>query len=297
MTGNSFFRKGENIFINKAVEEMEPHLHFHDFLEVAYVASGYGIHRIGDKEFTVSKGDLFIINYNVAHEFRSVSPDPGSRLIVYNCIFTPDFLDYTLVNCKDFSYITQHFLFKSFFPEEIGSKSDIHLNGLDQKGIEELYKKMLDEYTRMENGYIEMLRAYVIELLITVFRAFHKTAMATIPYDSIENRQRQVIEKIMLYIKNNYRQELRLEDLSLMAFLSRNYFCRLFKEVTNMTVVEYAQKIRIEEACRLLRDTDKKVIDIASEVGYNDIKFFNQIFKRITGLTPGEYRKKKSAIL
>lgn len=292
MTGNSFFKKGQSIYINKVVEEAKPHLHCHDFLEVAYVASGSGIHRIGDREFTVSKGDLFIINYNVAHEFRSLSLEPGAGLVVYNCVFNPDFLDYSLVNCRDFSDITHHFLFRAFFPEEGSGRSDIHLNGLDRKGIEELYEKMLSEYALMENGYIEILRAYVIELLITVFRAFRKSKRLD---EGIENSQTQIIKKVMLYIKENYSREIKLEDLSVMAFLSRNYFCRLFREVTNMTVVEYAQKIRIEEACRLLRETDRKIIDIAADVGYRDIKFFNQVFKRKTGLTPGRYRKKQTA--
>ncbi len=288
ITGTDFFSDGESIYVNKAFEEAEPHPHSHDFLEIAYVASGRGIHRIGNNEYAVSKGDLFIINYNVLHEFRSLPGDTESMLVVYNCIFNPDFLDFSLVNCKDFSDITHHFLFRSLFPEEVGDKSDIRLQGRDSKGIEELYEKMFIEYHLKEHGYIEMLRAYVIELLITIFRTFRKSSMLE---EGIYSQRRQVIEKVILYMKNNYAQELKLEDLSLMAFLSRNYFCKLFRDVTNMTVTEYAQKIRIEEACRLLEDSDRKIVDIASSIGYQDIKFFNQVFKRRTGMTPSEYRK------
>ncbi len=60
-----------------------------------------------------------------------------------------------------------------------------------------------------------------------------------------------------------------------------------------MTVFEYAQNIRIEEACKLLKTTDKKVIEIAMSVGYKDLKFFNKVFKRYTDTTPREYRKRK----
>lgn len=288
MTGVNFFRNGESIYVNKAFEEVEPHPHSHDFLEIAYVASGRGVHRIGDTEYAVSQGDLFIINYNILHEFRSLKDLTESRLIVYNCVFNPDFLDYSLINCKDFSDITHHFLFSSLFPEEGENKSDIRLHGGDSRGIEDLYEKMLREYHLKENGYIEILRAYLIELLITIFRAFRKSSLLE---EDIDSQRRRVIEKVMLYMKNNYVQELKLEELSLMAFLSRNYFCKLFKDVNDMTVMEYAQKIRMEEACRLLRDTDKKVIDIVSRVGYRDIKFFNQVFRRKTGMTPSEYRK------
>lgn len=290
MTGSDYFRDGESIYVNKATEKADPHPHSHDFLEIAYVASGCGIHRLGNVEYSVSQGDLFIINYNILHEFRSLREQSESPLIVYNCVFNPDFLDYSLVNCKDFYDITHHFLFRSLFPDEGENKSDLRLHGHDSRGIEELYEKMFREYNLREDGYIEILRAYVIELLITIFRAFRNSNMLE---EGNDNRRRQVIEKVMLYMKNNYTNELKLEDLSLMAFLSRNYFCKLFKDVTNMTVMEYAQKIRIEEACILLLDTDKKIIDIISEVGYRDIKFFNQIFKRKTGMTPSKYRQNR----
>jgi len=58
-----------------------------------------------------------------------------------------------------------------------------------------------------------------------------------------------------------------------------------------VTVSEYIQKIRIEEACNLLRNSNYKVILIAQMVGYKDIKHFNEIFKKITGMTPSSYKK------
>lgn len=286
--GENFFRKDESIYINKSYEEVESHLHAHDFLEIAYVAAGCGIHRIGCKEYSVSKGDLFIINYNTPHEFRSLPGLPESRLVIYNCVFTPDFLDYSLVNCKDFSDITYHFLFRSMFPEEDGNRSDIKLLGRDSRDIEEIYEKMHREYQIREQGYIEILRAYTIELLIIIFRLCHKNDPL---HEKYETHRRKIIEKVIRYMKDNFASEIKVEDLSTMAFLSPNYFSRLFKDCTSMTVSEYIQKFRMEEACRLLMETDKKVIDISSEVGYRDLKFFNRVFKRLIGKTPGEYRK------
>jgi AraC family L-rhamnose operon transcriptional activator RhaR len=287
-TGKGMFREGETIYINKAFEEPQPHLHAHDFIEIAYVASGCGIHRIKDKEYSVSKGDLFIIDHDVPHEFRSLSGNPKVDLIVYNCIFQPEFLDYSLVNCRDFSNITNNLLFKSIFPEEIESPADIKLLEQDNRDIFLIYEKMYHEYHFMNPGYIELLRAYLIELLITVFRAYRKINQAQ---GAVESNRNKIIENVMSYLKSNYTQNLKLEDLSTMAFLSRNYFCKLFKDTTGMTVFEYTQRLRIDEACKMLSETDKKVSHIAAEVGYNDLKFFTQIFKRNTGKTPGEYRK------
>jgi AraC family L-rhamnose operon transcriptional activator RhaR len=286
-TGEECFKAGEQIYINKAFEQPESHLHAHNYIEIAYVVSGSGVHCMGDKEYNVSKGDLFIINYDVPHEFRSLSSSKSQPLYVYNCVFKPEFIDTALVNSRDFLNLTRHFLFRSFFPEESEKCADIKLIDSDSQGIEELYEKMYLEFHLKEQGYIEILRAYVIELLITIFRIYRNQRSLD---KGIELKRSQIMDQVIGYMKDNYSHAFKLEDLSVKAFLSRNYFCKLFKEHTGMTVFEYAQKIRIEEACRFLKSTDKKVIDIASEVGYSDLKFFNQIFKRQTGKTPGQYK-------
>lgn len=283
-----FLSDKEPIYLNKACEQAESHLHAHDFIEIAYVAKGIGTHSIGDNIYNVSKGDLFIINYNIPHEFRSLEDPSKPRLWVYNCIFQPGFLDYTLVNCKDFSNITQHFLFRSIFPEEATLNDDIKLQSKESQEIEDLYEKMYREFKLKDEGYIEIIRAYVIELLITIFRLYKRTEVIN---NRLETHRQEIMNRVTHYMKNNYRKDLKLEDLSTMAFLSPNYFAKLFKECTSMTISEYVQNIRIEEACHLLKTTEKKVIDIAFEVGYKDIKYFNQIFKKISGKTPGDYRK------
>lgn len=277
------------VYINKAREQIESHLHAHDYIEIAYVMAGRGIHCIDDKEYSVSKGDLFIINYNIPHEFRSLPGPSEPSLIVYNCIFRPEFIDYKLVNCKDFYDITHHFLFQSIFPKEAAKDNSMSLLHKGSKEIEDIYEKMYREYTLKEEGYIEILRAYTIELLITIFRLYKKSAVIA---EGLEVQRRKIIDSVIIHMKSNYTKELKLDELSAMAFLSPNYFSRLFKECTSLTVSEYIQKIRTEEACQLLRKTDKKIIDIAYEVGYKDIKYFNTVFKRINGKTPGEYRKK-----
>jgi len=286
-TGEKLFKDGEFIYINKADESPLNHIHAHDFIEIAYVSSGSGIHIIDDISYKVSKGDLFVINYNIPHEFRSLSEPNQPKLTVFNCIFKPEFIDSNLINSKDFSDITYHFMFKSLFPKE-SNGADLKLIDTQSDAMEELYEKMYREYNIKEDGYIEMVRAYVIELLVMIFRLYRKKES---PTKSAESNRNLIIDKVIRYIQLNYSQDFNLNDLSFMTFLSRNYLCKLFKDCTGMTITEYAQKIRIEEACKLLKETDKKVINICFDVGYNDVKFFNKVFKRVTGKTPREYRK------
>lgn len=288
-TGEGLFREGEAIYINRNREQLEPHLHAHDFIEIAYVAAGQGVHRVGDCEYAVSKGDLFLINYNIPHEFRPPRDAGGTELIIYNCVFRPEFLDASLSNCRDFSDMARHFAFRSLFPPEGENYADIRLLGRDSSDICEIYERMYQEYTQQAEGYIELLKLYVNELLIKVFRLCRREAGIAGDNGSSHG---ELIAKAIVHMKNNYNRSIKLEELSMVAFLSPSYFCRLFKDCTGITVSEYIQKLRMEEACRLLRQTDMKIVNIAEEVGYRDLKHFNELFKRIVGKNPSGYRKK-----
>lgn len=281
--GADKFRDGEPIYLNRAVEQQVRHVHAHNYIEIAYVASGRGIHIFDGRQYEVSRGDLFVINYDVSHEFRSL---PGeANLVVYNCIFRPEFIDRSLIHSRCFSDIGHIFLFHSLFRDGTAG-NDIRVVGGDDPEIGEIYEKMFREYHVRGYGYLELLRACLVEMLVRIFRLCRQREPAV-----SAARDRAMFDDAIRFMKEHYRQEIKVEELAAMTFLSRNYFCTCFKECTGVTVLEYIQGLRIEQACRLLRGSDRKVIDIALDVGYSDIKFFNRLFKKITGKTPSEYRQ------
>lgn len=286
-TGEQFFHNGNSIYVNLYCESSKPHLHVHDFIEISYVASGAGLHILGDRKYEVRKGDLFLINYHIPHEFRSIDSPMEPPLKVYNCVFKPDFLDGNLFDYKDFTDVIHYLSFRSIFSLEF-DVSDLKILGVENHAIEAIYKKMLEEFINQEDGYMELLRVYLIELLITIFRSLkksYKTENSTMPHHA------KMIEKSIKYLEANYTLNTKLTDLASQAFLSPTYFCKLFKDYTGTTISEYVQKLRIEEACNLLKHKDNKIITIAQEVGYKDIKHFNEVFKRLTGMTPSVYKK------
>ncbi|MHA6529928.1 AraC family transcriptional regulator [Paenibacillus sp. BAC0078] len=287
-SGERFFNNGNSIFLNLFSESSEPHLHVHDFIEISYVASGSGIHILGDNKYEVCKGDLFLINYQTPHEFRSIDSPGAPPLQVYNCVFKPDFIDVNLNDYKDFSDVIHYLSFRSIFSLEADSIDDLKILGGENLAIEAIYKKMLVEFTNQEDGYIEILRAYLMELLITIFRSLKKSYKTD---NSRMSHHAKLIEKSIQYLKANYTISTKLNELASHSFLSPTYFCRLFKDHTGMTISEYVQKLRIEEACNLLTHTDNKIIVVAGQVGYKDIKHFNEVFKKLTGKTPSDYKK------
>ncbi|MEG2452631.1 MAG: response regulator [Clostridium sp.] len=93
------------------------------------------------------------------------------------------------------------------------------------------------------------------------------------------------------YMKEHYMEQVTLEDISALAGFSSTYFSALFKKETGSAFLEYLQSIRMDEAKKLLKETNLSVIVICEKVGYSDVKYFTKSFIKHTGLKPGEYRK------
>ncbi|CAM4363890.1 two-component system response regulator YesN [Paenibacillus endophyticus] len=99
-----------------------------------------------------------------------------------------------------------------------------------------------------------------------------------------------LIEKAKKYIENHYHNDLGMDEVSEYVDLSTSHFCTLFKQVSGYTFLEYLTQQRMEKAKYILRHTDVKVYQVAPLVGYHDPRYFTQVFKKITGQTPSEYR-------
>ncbi|WP_276134724.1 GlxA family transcriptional regulator [Polluticoccus soli] len=100
------------------------------------------------------------------------------------------------------------------------------------------------------------------------------------------------VMKAQEYIETNYAEKLSVDDLASMLFIGRRNFERRFKKATSNTVAEYIQRVKIEAAKMSLETMDENVNDIMYKVGYTDTKAFRNTFKRITGLSPVQYRNK-----
>lgn len=102
----------------------------------------------------------------------------------------------------------------------------------------------------------------------------------------------QDIIKAQLFIEENYQEKITVDELADRFAIGRRSFERRFKKATNNTVVEYIQRVKIEAAKRSFESSRKNINEVMFDVGYTDTKAFRTIFKKITGLTPIEYRNK-----
>jgi transcriptional regulator GlxA family with amidase domain len=109
----------------------------------------------------------------------------------------------------------------------------------------------------------------------------------------------EIIKEAQTYIENRISEKITIEVLSAKFAIGRRNFDRRFIKATGNTPVEYAQRVKIEAAKKAFETTRKTVNEVMYDVGYTDVKAFRQVFRKITGISPLEYRGKynKEAIL
>ena len=98
------------------------------------------------------------------------------------------------------------------------------------------------------------------------------------------------IQQIVTFLDNHYFEDVSLIDVATRFHMDPSYLSKLFKMVTFENFIEYVTRKRIEKACELLRFSDRKIIEISELVGYENQRYFSQVFKKNTGQTPSEYR-------
>lgn len=110
----------------------------------------------------------------------------------------------------------------------------------------------------------------------------------------IEWNSKSNIEKIFLYINRYCFEDITARQVALMFNWSYSYFSRQFKKTADQSFSEYLNMIRIEEAERLLLNTEMSITEIAMNTGYSDVSYFIKRFKEVKKLTPAQLRKKRA---
>ena len=250
--------------------------HSHDFVEIAYVAKGNGIHLVNGKEYNVAEGDIFLINYDTKHAFAA----KNGSLLLYNCIFTPSYFNRELNGSRNFFDITDRFLIGDLYANFSTDYIFASARGGEAQHILNIYERLFHEFNTKQIGYRDIMRGYIIELLVIICRLNL----------NVNSERTQKMLEIIEHVNVHYMERICAEELALIAGFSVSHFRRVFKSLTGKTLNLYIQNIRIHEACRLLKSRDMNVEQVAEAVGYSDMKHFYSVFKRITGKLPKDFR-------
>ena len=254
--------------------------HFHPELELTLVLKSYGQRQVGDSIENFYPGDLVLVGSNLPHVWKN---DPvfinnghkdNAQAVVVK--FAIDFAG------KDFLNISEMKALKSLLTEKAAYGVKLKGNLRDQIDAE---MRLIDQLTE------DQRLVKVIQLLVNISTSSEYTLLSSHFYKNETTRSNHRINKVLDYIMENYNGHLTLDELSGLTFMNKNAFCKFFKKSTGHTLFAVINKIRIDKACQLLRETDKNVLQISLDVGFTNLSHFNRVFKKTTQLTPLNYRK------
>lgn len=241
--------------------------HMHREMEVLAIIGGTARFNIDNHVYDVKKGDILIISPFVLH-----------NATIYAGM---EFEHYCL--CFDLKMISNEKLRDAL---ESGRKR-MHCFLRDHVISRQLFnhiEQVFQIHSKQNNGWELQVTGH-LSLMLGLLDEYGCYSDAT-NHDG-DDINRQIID----YIDNNYDKNISSASLASALFISKSYFCRIFKKNFGCHFQQYLCLYRMEKAKRLLRMTQKPVADIAMETGFTSFSYFSKMFKAQLQMTPSEYRK------
>lgn len=247
--------------------------HYHPEFELTYILKGSGYRIVGNTYEYFSSGDLVLLGSNLPHTWSSkVDEMEVSEAVVIQ--FSKEFI-------SSFLELNESVLIKSML--ESSSR------GLSFETNEELVTKIMN--LTETKGVESVLN------LISILDVLSKKQTSFIAPNTFHNvvskKSEMRINKVCLYIQNNFCNKITLQEVASLIYLTESNFCKFFKKATGKTYSDYLNEIRINEACRLLVQTEKTISQLSYECGFETLSYFNRVFQIKKGITPSGYRKEK----
>lgn len=259
----------ELYYVDKSSPRYKMPLHWHLEYELILILEGSFRLSLDGRQYTLGGGDSVWIGDGVIH-----GGEPEN--CVYECVVFD--LEALIKNTPVCANAAAEFLLEApFFSGPIVKKS------AEAQIADKIFESMETE----KKGYELMTVGLLWQLLSMLLQRAQKTHSPTLQSQS----KLAKIKPVLSYIKDNYSQQITLDELAEIAGMSPKYFCRAFSELTGKTPMAYLNFYRIEIAGERLKLTDETVTETALNCGFNDLSYFARQFKKHKGQTPLKYRK------
>ncbi len=254
----------------------ETNWHKHDEVEIIVITEGQGTVMIGEYVGEYKVGDVFFIAGNLPHWFRkNNSKTIGSAVVAQ---FKQEILGNEFLANPEMRTIN------SLLSKDEGYK------------LEKRIKSIITEKLRL----LQDVKAYKrLELLLDILHNISTTKQYKMLSQNFSSHSKHInpaIETIIDYSFKNYLEPITLIEVAAIVKMSIPTFCRFFKKNIKKTYFEFLQELRINHACKLLKDANKPIIEICYQSGYNSWSHFSKQFKQVKKITPTMYKKKFSEL-
>ena len=246
-------------------------LHWHNSVEIIYVLKGMVNISIDTDNYSIFENEIEIINTNESHRIHS---DEDNLVLIFHI---------------DSSFLEKYYkdIYNIFFYTNT-SKEDSQ-EGEEYLILKKLLAEILCEMVQRQEDYDEEIESIVIKLLFHIINNFHYLISGE---GDLSEEQFDRYHRISKYIFSNYNNNITLQDIAKKEFLSPDYLSHDFKNATGYSFTDLLNLTRVEEAMKLLLDSNMSLTEISEEVGFSHTRYLNKHFKNYYHLTPLQFRRK-----
>lgn len=247
-------------------------LHQHEEIQLCAIIQGEGSLVVGDSINEYKSGDILIIGGNLPHVFKSDTSNCETTFM-QTLFFTKTSFGEAFFELGDFTEI------QSFF--KISENGGIVTN--NQQAILALFSDL--KKASNLNRFILFLKIMNQLLHVDI-----KPLSTFIYHKRYSDNEGKRMSTIMEFTMNHFQNEITLASIASISNMTPNAFCRYFKQRTNKTYFQFLIEVRIENACRLLKNKDVLITEVSEKSGFKNISNFNRKFKEKKGTTPSKFR-------
>jgi AraC-like DNA-binding protein len=254
--------------------------HYHNNYEISFITEGSGKRIVADSIEEFQPGDLVFIGSSIPHVWiadKEQKPLSDRTLEMVFLQFSSDIFFPQLLALPEFMHVK-----KALEMSERG----IQVVGQTLNEVSEIMLQLpyLTGFDRIN---------YFFRLMDIIGKSDSNISLASEEFMRKQfkpaNRRIRLIHE---YLMNHYREEVDLQQLAVLVSMAEGSLCRFFKMNVGISVFEYLNRIKVEFACKLLMDPEMGIVDVCLDSGFNNLSHFNKQFRKNTGVTPSEYRKR-----
>lgn len=257
-------------------------MHSHDFIELNIVLKGQGMHYMMDSSFPVTKGFVFAIPPGVKHGYLSTDSLDVFHILIHN-----QFIKQYKLQLLELSGYLMLFTVEPYFRTSNDFRYILQLPDEDEFCFTILNR--MQQLTREASSKKEL--DYLNLSLIAYFCGLYEQQLNNDMNGLAEHLHLHAINTVIQYMNANHNRKVTLQELAGKANLQREYFCRIFHDVTGMSPMEYLNTIRLSKAREMILQSPKTLTEIALDNGFYDAAHFSRSFKAFYGFAPSVLRQ------
>lgn len=252
--------------------------HYHPEYELVCVLNGSGTRHVGNHFSTYENGDLVFLGPNVPHAgFGLNAHGPHEEIVIQ---IKEDVIKQSIITLPEMSAIVKLL---------DNTKYGVCFWGNTKEAVTKRLKRLpklhpFDRFMEFVSILQTMATSHEFELI-----------NPAVELSSLIKKNNARLQNIFTYVEQHFNEEIDIQKVAALSNLSVPSFCNYFKKLMNTTFTDFVNQYRIQRACSLLQQ-DKTIAETCFECGFNNVAYFNKVFKTITKKTPSMFKKEKLSL-